>query len=231
MEENIQNISPKRLCRFLQSTFLFKDISSEKVSLLLSCVTPRLLAFSADEIIFSPGQFDKKMGFVFSGECVVERVKSGHPSLLLNTLGEFDSFGVLTLFSAEEKYPTSVRTKRASTILFFERGDVMTLIEKESQIAINLLEFMGGRISFLNAKIATFSGDNVEQKVVSYLIELQCSLGNRFKFNCKKASEALNIGRASLYRILSSLSDEGLITFENKIIYINNPEGLERKLK
>jgi len=49
-----------------------------------------------------------------------------------------------------------------------------------------------------------------------------------FDFNKKKSAEALNCGRASLYRALASLESEGYISFESKKINIIDLEGLER---
>ena len=52
-----------------------------------------------------------------------------------------------------------------------------------------------------------------------------------FEFNKKKSAEALNCGRASLYRAIDALRSSGLITLADKKIIINDPEGLERITK
>ena len=48
------------------------------------------------------------------------------------------------------------------------------------------------------------------------------------KKGCKKASEAISSGRASVYRALELLSEAGIISYENKKIILHDPEGLER---
>ncbi len=94
---------------------------------------------------------------------------------------------------------------------------------------MNVIRFMSERILFLNEKIATFSGDNVEQKLARLLLcEKIYTDSCEFAFNKKKAAETINSGRASLYRALESLAEKGLITFDNKIIKIIDLCGLER---
>ena len=102
----------------------------------------------------------------------------------------------------------------------------------EPQIAFNIITFMANRIGFLNGKISTFSADNVEQKLANYILsEYRSRADPVFDFNCKRASESINSGRASLYRAIDSLTKKNILKLENKKIFILDLEGLERILK
>ena len=69
----------------------------------------------------------------------------------------------------------------------------------------------------------------MEKKLASYLMLSSKKLNsNEFELNRKKTSELISTGRASLYRALDSLASSGVITYDSKKIYINDPEGLER---
>ena len=77
--------------------------------------------------------------------------------------------------------------------------------------------------------IATFSGSTVEMKLASHLLSRYQKSGTlEFPFNCKHCSEAISAGRASIYRALLVLENEGLIKHENKKIIILDLKGLER---
>ena len=181
---------------------------------------------------YSPDEFKSKMGFVLDGSCVVERQRTDGVSIPLNQLSAGDAFGVISVFSDSGEFPTFIKAKKEATILFFDKSDVFYLVKNEPEIALNIIGFLGDRIAFLNNKISTFSADNTEQKVAKFLIyEVKKQGALSFDFNCKKTSEALNIGRASLYRAIDSLTQDGIVKLENKIINIPDLDGLERITK
>ena len=222
----------KSICDLLRTLFLFKNLSYERITTLASSVAPELKRFFPGETIYSPSEFKTRIGFVVNGSCIVERQRGDGVSIPLNKLAPGDAFGVLSVFSDKDEFPTFIKAKKESDILFFDKNDVLYLIKNEPEIAVNLVYFLGNRIAFLNDKLSTFSADNTEQKVVKFLLYEARKRGSQsFNFNCKKTAEALNIGRASLYRAIDSLTENGIVKLENKIINITDLEGLERITK
>lgn len=215
---------------FISDTFLFKNIDAEKIASLTDGLEISVRNYETGDLIYTHSEFDRSIGFVFDGECVVEKSRGEIlPPIPLNKLKRFDSFGVLTIFSGASKYPTDVRARKASTVVFISEKDIRNLIQREPQTALNIIEFMANKIDFLNDKISTFSADNVEQKLSKFLLlEHRKYNSMTFDFNCKRTSESLNAGRASMYRAIDSLSGKGIIKLENKKIFISNLEGLER---
>ena len=212
--------------------FLFEHVKNDRIDELIDTLTPEIKMFSAGETIYSPSEFKTKMGFILDGTCVVERQRSDGTSIPLNQLGCGDAFGVISVFSDSGEFPTFIKAKKEATVLFFDKSDVLYLVKNEPEIAMNIINFLGDKIAFLNNKISTFSADNTEQKVAKFLAYESRKKGAQcFVFNCKKTSEALNIGRASLYRAIDSLTQHGIIKLENKIINITDLEGLERITK
>ena len=216
---------------FLKNTFLFKGMTEGDISELISGIEFEEKSFSRDELIFSPDGFERRIGIVMKGECLVGR-PSGGGFVPLNTMGVYESFGILSVFSAREDFPTQIKAKGACTVLFFPAASVRNLVEKSPAVSLNVIEFFARKVSFLNDKITAFSGGSVEEKLVGYILELQKKNGTlEFDFNKKKGAEALNCGRASLYRALAMLEADGLISLESKKIIINDLTGLERILK
>ena len=185
--------------------------------------------FEKDEVILSPDAKSEKMGIIVSGECTVSRPRGGGGIVHLNTLSVGDCFGILSALCPDSEYPTYVTARKRSAIIFISASELDGLIESSPKIAKNLISFMAGRISFLNEKIATFSSDSVLQKLSRYILSL-CSADGEYEisFNKNKAAAAINAGRASLYRALDALTDEGIITYDSKKIYIKDRIGLER---
>ena len=217
---------------FFEKSFLLSDLDENTLSSIKKTLHFDVLEFEPGDLIYSDERFDKSVGFVLKGECTVERPKSDGQALILNILSDFDSFGILAVFSCEEKFPTQIRAKKKSRVLFLSKDGVVGLIQKSPQIALNIIKFMSNKISFLNDKILTFSSDNVEQKTANELLLMhRKNNGQSFALNCKKTAESLNYGRASLYRAIEALESKGIIKYENKIITILDLIGLERIAK
>ena len=216
----------------LSHLFLFRNISPEKLDELTKEINFDVKHFKKDELIYQPDNYQSSLGFILSGACRVYKKRHDGTPVPLNTLNKGDSFGAITLFSNEEDYPTHIYATRQSDILFISRTDAVKLITENPQISVNFIEFLTSRIVFLNRKISTFSSGSTEQKLANYLLTRQREIGKcEFAFNKKLTSEALGIGRASLYRALLSLESENLITTDNKKIYITDLSGLERITK
>ena len=215
---------------FLKNTFLFKKMDENDILTLLNSIDIEEKSYNRGEIIFSPDDFERKLGFVMKGECTVGR-QSG-VFVPLNTLCVSESFGILSVFSVRDEFPTLIKAKTACTVLFFSSEAIHALVEKSPVVSMNVIEFLARKISFLNDKIAAFSGGSVEEKLVGYILGLKNKHNSlSFDFNKKKSAEALNCGRASLYRAITSLEESGYISFEDKKIIINDQNGLERILK
>ena len=209
---------------FFANTFLFKNIPSDKISTLTeNRVSER--RFERGELIYSCDSFEKMLGFVFEGECEVVSKNSRVP---LNSLMPYSSFGITAIYSESEEFPTNVYAKRTSVVMFIRKDDLLQMSKECSEISDNVISFLIGRISFLNKKIATFSAENVENKLAAYLYEIHKRIGESFELNLKHTAEEINAGRASLYRALAALESDGIIKRNGKNIQILNSNGLER---
>ncbi len=218
-----------KLDEFISTLFLFRGIEPSKTALLMKKIEPEIKSYQRTEKIYTPTDFHEKVGFVISGKCEVRRPDSSERHVTINTLCPGDSFGILAIFGEKERFPTEIYATQHTTVLFIKKEDVIWLIRQNGDVAINVITFMSTRISFLNEKIATFSGSTVEAKLASHILSrYQKAASLQFPFNCKHCSEAISAGRASVYRALLVLENEGLIEHENKKIIIKDLSGLER---
>ena len=216
----------------LQDLFLFRNIAAEEFEKLAKDINFSIRNFAKDELIYQPDNYQRSLGFILRGACRVNKKRHEGTLVHLNTLNRGDSFGAITLFSDEADYPTYIYATKQTEVLFISKDDAVSLISNNRKISVNFIKFLTDRIHFLNRKVSTFSSGSTEQKLANYLLTRQKEISEcEFQFNKKLASEALGIGRASLYRALDALVSENLISVDNKKIYINDLSGLERITK
>ena len=220
------------LQNFLSDVFLFRGVDDKTLASVIKSITPEIRSYAHKDEIYTPNDYEHKLGFILSGECTVERVKGDGNSVPLNLLKKGDSFGIMAILACEDEFPTRIIAKRNSEILFISKEDTLRVISTYPEIAMNVIAFLANKVSFLNSKIATFSSSSVEEKLSNYILsEYKKHRSDAIPFNCKKSAEAISAGRASLYRAISTLSDEGIIMLENKKIYLLDPKGLYRNSK
>ncbi len=214
--------------QLLFDSFLFRGLEKEELFGLLNDNKPITAGYKKGELIYSSASHKRLVGFVLSGGCEIRRERSEGGPVLLNVLTPGDSFGILSVFS-EEEFPTRVYAAKACEIIFFTDSQIMSFLAASPLISANVIRFMAGRISFLNKKIATFSGNRVEDRLAAFLLcESDRYSSDIFSFSYVRCSEEINAGRASVYRATASLEDGGLIKISDKKVQILDRVGLER---
>ena len=219
------------ITRILQGSFIFSGLTESETQEILNENPPNVRCFKRGELIYSSANGEGSVGFVLSGRCEIRLDRGDRGKTVLNILSEGDSFGILSVFSGDE-FPTHIYATKNSEILFFTAEQIRHFVNNYSQISANLIKFLANRISFLNKKIATFSGNRVEDRLAAFLLNESERRGSlEFPFICNKTAEEINAGRASVYRALASLEENGIISMSEKTIFIKDLQALERIVK
>ena len=218
----------KEIYKFLDGVFLFKGLRKDSLPDALSTVNFELKEYNKGDLIYSPKDRRKSIGFVYSGECEVRSLHGANDSTPINRISRPGSFGIISVFSSRDEFPTYIYAVKKSRILFISGDDVVTLTRRFPTVSLNVINFLVDRISFLNDRLATHTGSTVEDKLISYILYKRKSLGkDEFAFNKAKAASVINCGRASVYRALDKLVEDGLIQLDPHKIIISDLVGLE----
>ena len=210
---------------FFSQTFLFDKVRFEDIDQLPRKIDCQALTFSKGEHANTEFWESKKIAFILSGECIVMKNE-----LVLNTLKKGDSFGILSVFS-NEPYPTAVIAKKETKILFLNHEDLDLLIEQLPAVAMNVIRFLAGRVTFLNRKVATLGEATVEDKCLAFLKEEYQKNGSHFPFSISGVARKIRAGRASLYRALASLEEKGILVYRNNAVDILHPDYIVNQNK
>ena len=216
---------------YIKKTFIFSGIANNSADALLENLDFRVTKYARTDTIYSPSSYSAEVGFVLSGECEIRQRTAEGGKVILNTRGEGDSFGILTVFR-EELFPTEVYAKRKCEILFISKRALISLIEASSVVALNVIRFLAERVGFLNERLEAASLGSVDKKLASYLLHESAAVrSDTLALNFKRCAETICAGRASVYRSIETLKSHGYIEAENKIIKIINRKNLEEFLK
>lgn len=210
----------KAIRDILAGSFLFQGLPPEIVR--LAETRGETAFFQKGQPIYTQESYRSSIGFLLSGTAVVQ--KNGH--LVLRTLRQGDCFGAAALFHPSKSYVSQITAKTDTCILFLSDGLLLELFELDSRTAVNYIAFLSQRIHFLNDKIDSFAAPSVQLSLQAYLRSNLRDGAVWVDSGYSQLARQLNMGRASLYRSLDALEEQGIIRRENRQILILQPDKL-----
>jgi CRP-like cAMP-binding protein len=206
----------------IRSCEIFKNISDDAFSYLIE--NGEICRFKKGSVIYSRENYRKSLGIMLEGRAVTQKTM-----FLLSTIEAGRVFGVAAIFS-DNGFVAEITAAEKCVIFFADESLLSKVFGMDRTVAENFVRFLSGRIMFLNKKIDTLTSGNAESRIASFLIEnISDTNGEiRMSFNLTKLSEFLNMGRASLYRVLSMFEKAGIIQKDGRKIYVKDVSELKK---
>ena len=214
-----------RIVCLLKENFLFGTLTEGELQKVISDIRSSTAAYHTGESIYTDKSFKKALGTVISGRVSIYRAGNGS-RVLLNKIEAGGIFGAASLFGAEGLYVTGIYAETDAEIFFVPDELLEEIISENNGFALAYIRFLSDRIRFLNRRISELSASGAERRFAKYLSECQKNPAP----NMKQLASFLGIGRASLYRMIDSFTENGLIEKNGKEIIIKNPEALKKLL-
>lgn len=205
---------------------LFSGLSPEKLSALTD--NSEFARFSpGQQIVRSDGaEKDGYITVILSGSVAVTK-SAGGKEVLMRMLGGGSVSGVVSVYDGGDSL-SELTARTSVSAVFIDAERVRRLIRADAEFAESFIRFLSSRIRFLNIRIKAYTCGSAEARLAFHI--LQCDEDGRGKVNCgvsfTRLSGMLDIGRASLYRALDSLTERGVIEREGRDILIKDRQML-----
>ncbi len=178
--------------------------------------------FQRGELIYGGTQFTRCLGLLLSGSADVSKSAEGGRSLAISTLYPGMVFGAAAMFNDAAAFANVITARASCRVLFLEEAWLTQLMREHFCVAEAYIRYLSGRILFLNDRIAALVAGTSEQRVAHFLLQSAPEL----TISMTELASRLNLGRASLYRVMDRLEASGAIRREGKVIQILHPELL-----
>lgn len=208
--------------------FLLSALNERERQDAMRLLSPTALTCPAGADVIDADRAPRALFFILAGNAVILREVDGN-RVLLNRVGSGDSFGAASLFGDCTRFPTTIRAKTALSLLRFDEDRLSELFMAYPVCALSYIRFLTGRIRFLNDRIDSLTGRTAEGKVAKFLLTHAGSDGVLTAgMPMRQVASSLDIGRASLYRLLSDLAERNIIAVDRGCIKILDYKKLER---
>lgn len=212
MDKNSINI----IKNSLNCSTLFSSLSGNLIQELASkhC---SIKHFNKGKKIFPLSNGENRIGIIISGEALVTKNE-----LVINKLHCNDIFGAVTLYRKKHNFANTISAYTDCDVVFVSSDGVDYLINNSPAFSKKYIEYLSDRIYFLNTKIKAYTTSRAEDKLYNFL--LSASEENSIVLDIKmtELARAINLSRASLYRCLEKLINDGKIKKEGNKIFILN---------
>ncbi len=153
----------------------------------------------------------------------------GERETLLRILGEGDVFGVAALFTGTGEISRVIAGTKIS-LLRIPRSSILRALQNDGEFLKRYISFLENRIIFLNKRISAFTAGSAERRIATFL----SSVSHEESFEIRgipfsTLAKQLDMGRASFYRALEILSEDGSITHGPKLITVISRTDLIKK--
>ena len=219
------------LATVLQRTALFTSLSSGELKSLAARTVRRL--FGTGELLFSEGEPCAGLNIISSGKVRIFKtsVNGREQVLAVNNPGE--SVAELPVFDGGP-YPASAVAIESTEIAFISRQDFRAFCLEHPEVALKVLAVVGARLRRLVGIIEELSFTTVRQRLVSTLLRLAESDGNKtecgieFQLPATHQELANQLGtvRELVSRNLMRLQAEGLVDVDARKIVVKDAKGL-----
>lgn len=198
---------------------LFRELPRGRVKVLLKN-RGELQGFSRGQVLDG---YLRKLGIVIKGRLSV----FSESGTLLNQLQPGNMFGVSTVFTGYSSHITRISAAVNSTVLFLREEELAAVFAEDFSVNRSYLSFLTDRIRFLNGKIDLFSASTAGEKLRLYLLHLRRDSPEVEVEPLARLGNTLGMGRASLYRSIEKLEEEGILSRNGRLWHIDW-EKLER---
>ncbi len=201
---------------FLKKTRIFKDADEKTLTRVLNTYG-QSVSYSKNDVVFSKDNYSPVICIIIKGEA---RVSKGET--VISHLRDGEIFGAAFLYNQSYEFENTVTALTPLKVVIIEKSGIDELIKCDSSISFNYISYLSERIGFLNGKIEGYTKPSAEEKLMLYL-KKNADVNNgkcEISVSMTELSHVLHISRASLYRVIEALENQGKICRDGKKIYI-----------
>ena len=182
-----------------------------------------LLTFTKQDSIWNERDPKDYVVLICKGMVEVYATNCEGREILINTLEPGQCFGIADLYS---EIPTStfLKNRRDCTLLFIKKEKILLSIDKNKQAEIEYKILCNNKIRFLIGRIMLLSSYSARTKILDFLASQSL---DQVKISKAKLARLLAISKATLFRELSSLEKEEMISYEGQFLIILNRNKIE----
>jgi CRP-like cAMP-binding protein len=185
--------------------------------------------------VFNQGETIERAHALLSGGVRISQAGSDGGQVVIRFIGRGEIFGSVAIFT-DHRYPADGTTMVESTEVSWRRAELLDLIAKHPQIAINLVGVIGRRLGELQERVREMATQRVDCRIANALLRLARQAGRTsergtqiaFPLRRKDIADVSGTTLHTVSRTLNIWRRQGLLIDNKAGLILTSPEALQR---
>ncbi|MFC1981794.1 Crp/Fnr family transcriptional regulator [Chloroflexota bacterium] len=216
-------MQPSNKTQILRQSFIFSSLTDDELAELANLTLER--GFMSNEFIFWEGDAPESFYIIAEGKVKVFKHSSLGREFIIAFFGPGEMFGEVAVFE-NKPYPASAQAVAETRVLGIKREDFLSFLAKRPQVALRIINILGGRLRDAQSRLRDLAGERVEQRLASVLLMLSSKLGDTLPFTRQEIADMTGTTTETVIRLMSHLKDRGIIRSTRGKVIILNKEKL-----
>lgn len=216
-------MQPSNKARILKNSSIFSSLDDNELNELASLATER--SFVTDEFIFWDGDTPEWFYVVAEGKVKVLKHSSTGREFIIAFFSPGEMFGEVAVFE-NKPYPASAEAVAETRVVGIRREDFLSFLADRPQVALRIINVLGGRLRDAQGRLRDLAGERVEQRIAGILLMLSSKIGLTLPFTRQELADMAGTTTETAIRVMSQLRERGIIRSSRGKVIILDKEKL-----
>ena len=153
----------------LKQSLLFSSLNEDELAELSKLAIER--NFKLDEFVFWEGDASNYFYIVVEGRIKIAKYSSSGKEFIIAFFGPGEMFGEVAVFE-DKPYPASAQAVVDTRVLGIKKEDFLLFLSGNPQVALRIINVLGGRLRDAQNRLRDIAGERVEQRIARTLLML-----------------------------------------------------------
>jgi len=209
--------------QILRDSSIFSSLNDDELGELASFAIEH--SYMLNEFIFRDEDAPEWFYIVAEGRVKVVKNSSQGKEFIVAFFGPGEMFGEVAVFE-NKPYPASAQAAIETRVVGIKRGSFLSFIADRPQVALRIINILGGRLRDAQSRLRDLAGERVEQRLASVLLMLSAKLGTALPFTRQEIAEMAGTTTETTIRVLSHLKDRGIVRSSRGEVIVLDEEKL-----
>ena len=193
--------------QILKRSSIFSGLSDDELAALAELTFE--YSFMPDQFVFWDGDAPERFYVITEGSVKVVKHSSLGKEFIIAFFGPGEMFGEVAVFE-NKLYPASAQAVARTRVLGISREDFLAFLTDRPQVALRIINVLGGRLRDAQGRLRDLAGERVEQRIAAVLVMLSSKLGDTLPFTRQEIADMAGTTTETTIRVMGQLRSRGI---------------------